>query len=141
MNRLHLRYFIIAAVATVVAAVTVSGLVISLSAAATGAAFIGGWWANLATAGIVAIMAGRNVARIYTDPRQGKVAGTAVGLWVGFGAILGEVAHALLVTTWYRADVRVGLVIVFSVISFIVSVIAAAISGREMARPPEEEEA
>ncbi|MCL5995665.1 MAG: hypothetical protein M1546_06365 [Chloroflexi bacterium] len=141
MNRLHIRYFIMAAVATAVLSALVSGLVVSLSAAATGAAFIGGWWTNLAGAGTVAILAGRKAAQAYTDPRLGRVAGMAVGLWVGAGAVIGEVIHALLVANWYGADVRAGLVIVFSLVSFAVSVIAAIIAGHETAHPPEEEEA
>jgi len=54
------------------------------------AAFVAGWWTNLAVAGVVGIMGGRRVARNYEDPRLGKIAGTAVGLWVGLGAALGQ---------------------------------------------------
>jgi hypothetical protein len=141
MNRAHLRYFVIAALATAVSAVAVGGLIVSLIASAAGAAFIGGWWTNLVAAGTVAILAGRKVAIIYTDPRLGKIAGTAVGVWVGAGAALGLIAYAWFVANVYRAEVRPGLAIVFAAVSFIVSVIAATIAGRETAHPPEEEEA
>lgn len=141
MNRDHVRYFVVALVATTAAAAAVGGLIVSLSAAAAGAAFIGGWWTNMAVAGTVGILAGRKVAAIYTDPRLGKVAGTAAGLWVGLGAALGLLAFAWFVVNVYRADVRAALVIVFAVISLIISIIAATIAGRETAHPPEEEEA
>ena len=50
MNRLHIRYLIIAVIVTGITAVAVAGFIISLFSAATGAAFIAGWWTNLAAA-------------------------------------------------------------------------------------------
>jgi hypothetical protein len=141
MNREYVRYFFIALVATFVSSAAVGGLIVSLTSIAAGAAYIGGWWTNLAVGGTVAILGGRKVARIYTDSREGKVAGTGVGIWVGLGAALGQLGYAYFVINVYRADVRAGLAITFMVISFIVSVIAATIAGRETAHPPEEEEA
>ena len=141
MNREHVRYFLIALVATFVTSAAVGGLVVSLTSIAAGAAYIAGWWTNLAIAGVVAILGGRTVARIYTDPRLGKVAGTAVGIWVGIGAALGQLGFSYFVINTYHADVRAGLTIIFMLISFIVSVIAGIIAGRETAHPPEEEEA
>ena len=140
MNLQHARYFFVALAASFVAAAAVGGFIISLSAAAAGAAFIAGWWTNLATAGAVAILGARKVARAYTDSRLGKVAGTAMGIWVGIGAGLGMLAFAYFVSTVYKGDVRVGLTIVFTLISFVVSIIAGTIAGRETAHPPEEEE-
>ena len=140
MNPQHLRYFATALVASFVAAVAVGGLIISLSSAAAGAALIAGWWTNLAAAGTVAIMGARKVAREYTDPRLGKVAGTAMGIWAGIGAALGMLGYAYFVVNVYKGDVKIGLVIIFMVVSLIVSVIAGAIAGRETAQPPEEEE-
>ena len=141
MRLQHLRFFAIALVACLVAAIAVGGLIVSLIATATGAAFVAGWWTNLATAGVVGIMGGRRVARNYVDPRLGKVAGTAVGLWVGLGAALGQLAFAIYVVNVYKADLRIGFVIVLMAVSFVVSVIAATIAGRETAHPPDEEEA
>ena len=141
MNRLHLRYFVIALAATAVASIAVGGLIISLLAAATGAAYIAGWWTNLATAGTVAILAGRRAAQVYEEPRQGRVAGGAIGLWVGIGAALGQLAFSQFAAGVYKAEVRTGLMIVFMLVSFAVSLIAATIAGRETAHPPEEEEA
>lgn len=141
MNRLHVRYFLFALVGTFVCSVVVGGLLISLLASLVGAAYIGGWWANLAAAGTVAIMAGRKVASIYEDPRLGRIAGAAAGIWVGLGAALGQFFFGLFVTNVYQGEVRVGLNIVFMAVSFIISLVAATIAGRESAHPPEEEEA
>jgi hypothetical protein len=141
MRRQHLRFFLTALIATLISSAAVGGLIVSLLASATGAAFVAGWWTNLAVGGVVGIMGGRRVARNYEDPRLGKIAGTAVGLWAGLGAALGQLAFAIFVADVYKADVRVGLVIVFMAISFGVSVIAATLAGRETAHPPEEEEA
>jgi hypothetical protein len=141
MNRQHVRYFLTALIATFIGSAAVGGLIVSLTIIAAGAAFVAGWWANLAIAGGVAILGGRKVAQIYTDPRLGKVAGTAVGVWVGIGAALGQMAFSYFVINTYQADVRIGLAVTFGVISFIISIIAGAIAGRETAHPPEEEEA
>jgi hypothetical protein len=141
MNRLHLRYFVMSVVLTFIASVVVGGLIISLMSIATGAAYIAGWWTNLAMSGAVAILAGRKVASIYEEPRQGRVAGGAVGLWVGAGAALGQLVFTLFVDSVYKADVKTGLMIVFMLVSFAISVIASTIAGREAAHPPEEEEA
>jgi hypothetical protein len=140
MNRLHVRYLLIAGVVCFVASIAVGSLILSLLAAAVGAAFIAGWWMNLAAAGTVAIMGGRKVAQVYTDPRLGKVAGSAIGIWIGAGAALGVLAYALYIANVYHGNVRVGLVAVFMLVSFAVSFIAATIAGRETAHPPEEEE-
>ena len=140
MNRLHIRYFLMALVASFVASVAVGSLILSLLAAAVGAAFIAGWWMNLAVGGAVAIFGGRKAAQTYIDPRLGKVAGTAMGLWTGIGAALGVLAYTLYVSNIYHGDVRVGLMIVFMLVSFVVCLISATIAGRETAHPPEEEE-
>jgi hypothetical protein len=140
MNRQHVRYFVTALVATFVAAIAVGGLVVSLSPAAAGAAFIAGWWANLATAGTVAMLGARRVARVYTDPRLGRVAGTAMGVWTGFGSALGLLAYAYFVTRVYQADTKMGLAVAFMIVTFVISIIAGSITGRETAHPPEEEE-
>jgi hypothetical protein len=141
VNREHVRYFFIALVSTFIASIAVGGLIVSLAASAAGAAYIGGWWTNLAVAGTVAILGGRKVARIYTEPRQGKVAGTAIGFWVGIGAALGQLGYSFFVINVYHADVRAGLAFIFMLVSFIISSITGAIAGRETAHPPEEEEA
>ncbi|HEY3340578.1 MAG TPA: hypothetical protein VGK81_01115 [Anaerolineae bacterium] len=140
MNRLHVRYFLEALVVSFAASIVIGSLIFSLLPAAVGAAFIAGWWANLAAAGTVAIFGGRKAAGIYTDPRLGKVAGTAIGIWTGLGAALSVLAYTFYVSNVYKSDVRVGLMAVFMLVSFVVSLIAAAIAGRETAHPPEEEE-
>jgi MFS family permease len=141
MNRQHLRYFLTAMIATLIVSILVGGLIVSLLPAGAGAAFVAGWWANLATAGTVGIIAGRKVAQIYEDPRLGRIAGSAVGLWAGVGAALGQLLFGVFVANVYRADVRMGLVAVFMFITFVVTLIAATIAGRETAHPPAEEEA
>jgi hypothetical protein len=145
VNRLHLRYLIISIVATAIVTIIVQFAILTLvdenRAFLAGAALVGGWWANLATAATVAILAGRRSASGFTDPRMGKVLGTAVGVWVGIGALIGEVIAALvLLAQTPNADVRPGLVVVFGVISLVTSIVAAAIAGREAAHPPEAEE-
>jgi hypothetical protein len=145
VNRLHLRYLIVATVATAATAIGVQWFILTLlddnRGLLAGAALVGGWWANLATAAVVAIMAGRKSAAGFTDARMGKVLGTAVGVWVGIGAMVGEVMAALvLIGLVPNSDIRPGLIVVFGTVSLIVSVVAAAIAGRETAHPPEVEE-
>lgn len=145
MNRLHLRYLLISFVATAVVATAVELFILTLlannNAAMAGAALAGGWWANLATAATVAIMAGRKAAAEFIDPRMGKIVGTAVGVWVGIGAIFGQVVAALvLMGRIPDADIRPGLILVFGLVSFGICIVAATIAGRETAHPPEAEE-
>lgn len=145
MNRLNLRYFIISFVATAVAAVGVELFILTLlddgRQLLAGAALSGGWWANLATAAVVAIMGGRKAAATLVDPRLGKLVGTAIGVWVGIGAIAGMVAAALvLLGQVASSDIRPGLILVFGLVSFGVCVLSGAIAGRETAHPPEAEE-
>ncbi len=145
MNRLHLRYLIISFVATAMLAIAVQLFIMTLlannNAAMAGAALAAGWWANLATAATVAILAGRKAAASFIDPRMGKIVGTAIGLWVGVGALFGEVAAALALTSQVPGSgIRPGLILVFGLVSLGVSVVAATIAGREAAHPPEVEE-
>jgi hypothetical protein len=141
MSRLHLRYLLISFFATTLAALFVQIFISTLAtqAAMAGAAFIAGWWGNVATAFTVAILAGRKAAAEYIDPRIGKLAGTAVGVWVGVGALLGEAVAATIHRAMYAVDLRVGLVLVFGLVSFAVALVTATITGRETAHPPEEE--
>lgn len=145
MNRLHLRYLIVSFIATAAVAILVQLFLLSLlernSALMAGAALSVGWWGNLATAAVVAIMAGRKAATGFTDPRIGKVLGTAVGLWVGVGAIMGLVASTLVLGNQVPgADIRPGLILIFGLVSLGISMVAATIAGRETAHPPEAEE-
>ncbi len=141
MNRLHLRYFVIAFLSTAVAAMAVGGLIASLLPGLAGPAYIAGWWTNLTVAGLVALLAGRKVASVYEEPRMGRIAGGAAGIWVGLGSAIGQLAYHFFANAVYIADIRIGLTAVFSVVSFMVSMISATIAGRETAHPPEEEEA
>lgn len=145
MNRLNLRYFIISFVATAIVGIAVELFILTLlddsRQLLAGAALSGGWWANLATAAVVAIMAGRKAAATLIDPRLGKVVGTAMGAWVGAGAIAGMVVAALVLLGQVpNSDIRPGLILVFGLVSFGVCVVAGAIAGRETAHPPEPEE-
>jgi len=145
MNRLNLRYLIISFVATAVVGIGVELFILTLlddgRQLLAGAALSAGWWANLATAAVVAIMAGRKAAATLIDPRLGKVVGTAMGVWVGVGAIAGMVVAALVLLGQVpNSDIRPGLIMVFGLVSFGVCVVAGAIAGRETAHPPEAEE-
>lgn len=146
MNKLHTRYLIIALLVSALVAflfqiVIRSILIPSLQDGLAGAAFVAGWWGNLVAAFILAIMAGRKAAEPFIDPRMGRVAGSAIGIWVGAGAFLGNAAISFLFATINSVAVRPGLVVVFGLVSFFVSVVTAAITGRETAQPPPEEEA
>lgn len=145
MNRLHLRYFVITLVATAVLSIAVQLFIMTLLAgnnlALAGAALIAGWWMNVITAGALAIMAGRKSAADFIDPRIGRVAGAAVGLWVGIGAVAGLVIFTLVLMAQVpNSGIRAGLIVVFGLISLIVSIVAGSIAGRETAHPPEVEE-
>ncbi|MCS7054876.1 MAG: hypothetical protein NZM18_01680 [Thermoflexales bacterium] len=145
MNRLHLRYLIVSLVATATVAILVQLFLLSLlernNALMAGAALSAGWWSNLATAATVAIMAGRKAATGFTDPRIGRVVGSIMGLWVGAGAIIGLVVSTLVLSGQVPgADIRPGLILIFGLVSFGISLVAATIAGREAAHPPEAEE-
>jgi hypothetical protein len=145
MNRLHLRYLIFSLAATALMSIMVQLFVMTLLAnnnqALAGAALVSGWWTNLIAAATVGILAGRRAAMGFTDPRIGKVAGAAVGVWVGVGAVIGLVISALaLMAQVPNGEVRPGLIMVFGGISFAVGLIAAMIAGRETAHPSEAEE-
>ncbi len=145
MNRLHLRYLIVSFVATATVAILIQLFFLSLldnnRTLLAGTALSAGWWGNLGTAAVIAIMAGRKAAAGFTDPRIGKVLGTAVGLWVGVGAIMGLVLSTLILSGQVPgSDIRPGLILVFGLVSLGISLIAATIAGRETAHPPETEE-
>ncbi len=145
MNRLHLRYFIITLLATAVLSIGVQMFIMTLLAgnnvALAGAALVAGWWTNVVVAGTLAIMAGRKSASRFTDPRLGRVAGAAIGAWVGLGAAAGMVSFTLVLMAQVpNSGIRAGLIIVFGAISLLISVIAGSIAGREAAHPPESEE-
>jgi len=145
MNRLHLRYFLITLIATALFSVIVQVFIMTLLAgnntAMAGAGLVAGWWMNVIVAGTIGIMAGRKSAAKFIDPRLGRVAGAGVGLWVGVGAIAGLVIFALILMAQVpESGIRAGLIVVFGLISMIVSIIAGSIAGRETAHPPEAEE-
>lgn len=145
MNQLHLRYLIICAAATAVISIAIELFVLTLfddnRSVLAGAALVAGWWTNLIVAGTIAILAGRKAATGFIDPRMGKVLGTAMGLWVGIGALIGVVIASLFILTQVpNADLRPGLILVFGVISLGVCVVASTIAGRETAHPPEVED-
>jgi sorbitol-specific phosphotransferase system component IIBC len=145
MTRLHLRYFL---TSLLVCAATALGfqsfvgtiLVPEKQAGLVGAAFIAGWWGNLIAVFIVALMAARKAAQPFIDPRLGRVAGSWMGVWVGLGAAAGNVAAAAALSASQQVELRLGLVVVFSLISLIAAVVTSGIAGRETAHPPESEE-
>jgi hypothetical protein len=148
MNRLHLRYLLISIFGGAVFAIAFQWFIGTIvipdqQGGLTGAAFIAGWWGNLVAAITFGIMAARKTTETLEleDPRLGKIAGTAIGLWVGLGVMIGNVLATLYLLTTARATVNPGLVIVLSVISLITAVITATIAGRETAQPHPEEEA
>ncbi|MCS6772578.1 MAG: hypothetical protein RMM31_01400 [Anaerolineae bacterium] len=145
MNRLHARYLVISAISVAASAILVQWLLLSLlvrdASLLAGAAFIAGYLGALVAAGTVAIIAGRKAAEGFVDPRIGWIAGIAVGIWVGVGSIIGQVIAGLgLLIQVPNAELRPGLVVVFGLVCFVVSVIAAGLTGRETAQPPEVEE-
>jgi hypothetical protein len=145
MSRVHLRYLLMSFAATAGAGVLTAWLVFSLFASEpellAGAASIIAWWVTLAASGVAAILAGRKVAAVYTDPRAGRLAGAAVGLWAGLGAAAGQAVAAAVVAAAFQAEARAGLIVFFGLVNFVVSLAAASLAGRETAHPPEEEEA
>jgi hypothetical protein len=145
MNRLHLRYLAVSFIATAAVAILIQLFLLTLlennRTLLAGAALAAGWWGNLSTAAVVAIMAGRKAATGFTDPRVGRLLGTAVGLWVGVGAIIGLVVSTLMLGSQVPgSDIRPGLILIFGLVSLGVSLVAATIAGRETAHPPEAEE-
>jgi len=145
MSRLSIRYLIISFIATAVVAVLIQLFLLTLleqnQGLLAGAALVGGWWGNLATAGTVAIFAARRAAAGFTDPRLGRLLGLSIGMWVGVGAIAGLVASALILGSQVpNASIRPGLIVVFGLVSMLVCLIAGTIAGREAAQPPETEE-
>jgi hypothetical protein len=146
MNKLHLRYFLTAllgGLATAWAFQTFIGtiLVPEIQAGMTGAAFLAGLWGNIIAAFVIAMMSARKATRELESPMLGRIAGLAMGLWVGAGALVGSIAFGALFASVKGALVRPGLVLVFGLIGLGVAIVTASITGRETAQPPEQEEA
>jgi hypothetical protein len=146
MNPLYLRYLLQSIAVTALAALAMQWfigtiLVPELQGGLTGAAFVAGWWGNLAAAIWVGISGARKAVAELTDPRMGRVVGSAIGLWIGMGALLGNAGAAGILTYTNSARVNPGLVLILGLISMLVAIVAAGISGRENAQPPAEEEA
>ena len=145
MNRLQLRYLVVSFIATAAVAILIQLFLLTLLESnrtlLAGAALAAGWWGNLSTAAVVAIMAGRKAATGFTDPRLGRLLGTVIGLWVGVGAIIGLVISTLVLSSQVPgSDIRPGLILIFGLVSLGVSLLASTIAGRETAHPPEAEE-
>jgi hypothetical protein len=146
MNRLHLRYFLIALVGGAAAALALQTFIGTLlipekQAGMVGASFVAGWWGNLVAAFVIAMLAARKAARDLENPALGRIVGGAIGLWVGGGVLIGNAIAAALIASTNGASIRAGLVIFLGLISFGVAVLTATITGRETAQPPEQEEA
>ena len=121
MSKLQVQFFILALIATAIGASLIAG------------------WGNAIAAGGVGILAGRRAARPQTDPRLGKLAGLGIGLWVGLGAAAGQSVASILAAVASNAVVTIGLVIILSLLSFGVAMLAATLAGREAVQVPEEE--
>lgn len=122
MNALHIRYFIISLVVTIVFASLVAG------------------WGHMAAAGLIGILAGRKVGREYNDATMGKAAGIAIGLWVGLGALLGTILAALYAAAAFSgAQITLGATLFLGLISLAIAVFASGIAGRESIKVVEEE--
>lgn len=139
---LRLRYLVLTAAIGLLAAVIVGGSLVSLipNVLLAGAAFSAGYVALLTVTLVMAIQAGRKAAALYEDPRYGALAGMSIGPWVGAGAVLAQIIFAIFSRSAWQADIRAGLVAVFCVIYVVIAVIAARISGRQAALPPDVEE-
>ncbi|NJM41044.1 MAG: hypothetical protein HC853_09845 [Anaerolineae bacterium] len=147
MNKLNLRYLFINIAATLFIGVLTQVIIVTTLSRSQqnvmlSAGWIGSFWMNLLVGGMIAILGARKAASIYTDPRIGRVVGTAMGLWTGLGALIGLILSALFLRVAYRADqIPAGQVVFFGLLSLAVCIIGATIAGRETAHPPEEEEA
>ena len=147
MSKLNLRYLLIAIVATLFVGILTQVVIISTLSSAQqttmlSAGWVGSFWINLLVGGTVALMGARKAASDYTDPRLGRVVGTAMGLWTGLGAMIGLILSALFLRLAYKADqIPTGQIVFFGLVLVIVCILAATIAGRETAHPPEEEEA
>ena len=147
MSKLNIRYLIIAAITTALVGIIVQVVIISTLSSGQqtvmlSAGWIGSFWMNLLAGGAVAIMGARTAAKIHTDPRVGRVIGTAMGLWTGLGAMIGLILSAVFLRVVYKADqIPPGQVVFFGLLLLLVCLMAATIAGRETAHPPEEEEA
>jgi len=139
---LRLRYLVLTAAVGLLAAVMVGGSLVSLipNVLLAGAAFSAGYVALLTVTVVMAIQAGRKAAALYEDPRYGALAGMSIGPWVGAGAVLAQVIFAIFARSAWQAEIRAGLVVVFCLVYVAVAVIAARISGRQAALPPDVEE-
>lgn len=105
------------------------------------AGWVGSLWTNMLAGAMAAAIIARRASQPYEDPRLGRVIGTALGLWSGLGAIIGQVLTGLFTRAVYGAQVPVGQIALFALLLLLVCVIASSISGREAAQPKEEEEA
>ncbi len=142
MNALRLRYLGLTAAVGLLSAVIIGGSLVSLlnNVLLVGVAFAAGYVTLLAVTLVMAIQAGRKAAAVYTDPRYGALAGLSIGPWVGAGAAIAQIVYAILAQSAWKADVRGGLVAVFCLIYIGLAIIAARISGRLAALPPDAEE-
>ena len=147
MSKLNFRYLLVAVVATMFIGILTQVIIISTLSSTQqttmlSAGWVGSFWINLLVGGTVALMGARKAASDYTDPRLGRVVGTAMGLWTGLGAMIGLILSALFLRLAYKADqIPAGQIVFFGLILIVVCIIAATIAGRETAHPPEEEEA
>jgi hypothetical protein len=146
MNKLHLRYFLIALLGCVATAWIFQSFIGTIlipekQAGMTGAAFIAGLWGGLIAAFVVALMAARKAARELDNPVLGRIAGLAIGLWVGAGALIGTVVFGTLFASVMGASVRPGMLVFFGLLGLGIALLTGSITGRETAQPPEQEEA
>lgn len=144
MSKTHIRALVVGAVTTLIVGIFTVVVVASTlrdaqQLAAVG--WVGSLWTNLLAGAMVAASTARRASQPYEDPRLGRVIGTALGLWSGLGAIIGQVLTGLFTRAIYGAQIPAGQIVLFALLLLFVCVIAASIAGREAAQPKEEEEA
>lgn len=144
MSKTQTRALIMGAVSTLlvgILTVVVVATTLNNSQTLAAAGWVGSLWTNMMAGATAAIMSARRATQVYEDPRLGRVIGTALGLWSGLGAMIGQVCTGLFTQAVYKVQIPAGQIVAFAVILLIVCVIAASIAGREAAQPKEEEEA
>jgi len=143
MSRTQVRNLLVAAAVTAVVGILTMVVVATTlkdSQTLASAGWLGSFWVNLLAGPMAAILAARKSAEPFEDPRMGRVIGTAMGLWSGIGAMIGQIVTGLFASLVYKLMIVPGQVIFFAVILLVVCVIAASIAGREAAQPKETEE-
>ena len=144
MSRTQARALITGAVTTVLVGILTVIVVATTMRNAqqlAAAGWVSSFWMNMMAGATAAIVNARRATQVYEDPRLGRIIGSALGLWSGLGAIIGQICTALFTRAAYGVQIPAGQIVVFAMVLLIICIIAASIAGREAAQPKEEEEA